>query len=398
MSRSAVAGEPTERVRAAAPQPTGAVEPVETDPGEAEEFLRLFHTERSDAGDFRTRWSQVRVEIARTGTYTHTPEELQFGAKVAWRNSSRCIGRLYWNSLQVRDHRSQRTPAGIYQALTDHLRISTNGGAIRPVVTVLPPLKPNGEGVRVHNEQLIRYAGWSRPDGSVVGDPGQAQFTAMARRMGWTGGSGSDFDLLPLVIEAPGHQPLLGDVPEELVLEVLITHPELPWFAELGMRWHAVPVISNMLLSIGGISYPAPFNGWYMGTEIGARNFADEDRYNLIPEVAKRLGLDTSREETLWRDRVLLELNRAVLHSFGEAGVTITDHHTESRRFLLHLKKEERAGRIVPADWTWIVPPMSSGITPVYHRYYDEADLLPNYLPDPRVTARQAGCPFGHGG
>ena len=33
---------------------------------------------------------------------------------------------------------------------------------------------------------------------------------------------------------------------------------------------------------IGGITYPtAPFNGWYMVTEIAVRNFTDTYRYNL---------------------------------------------------------------------------------------------------------------------
>jgi nitric-oxide synthase len=68
-----------------------------------------------------------------------------------------------------------------------------------------------------------------------------------------------------------------------------------------------------------------------------------------------------------------------VLWSFGRAGVKISDHHTESGRFLAHLRSEERAGRQVPADWTWIVPPMSGGITPVFHRYYHEADERPNF-------------------
>ena len=67
------------------------------------------------------------------------------------------------------------------------------------------------------------------------------------------------------------------------------------WFADLGLRWHAVPAISNLCLEIGGICYPAaPFNGWYMGTEIGARNLADVYRYDLVPVVADRLGLDTT--------------------------------------------------------------------------------------------------------
>jgi nitric-oxide synthase len=117
-----------------------------------------------------------------------------------------------------------------------------------------------------------------------------------------------------------------------------------------------------------------------MGTESGARNLADVERYDLLPAVAGRLGLDTADERALWRDRVLVELNLAVLHSFDTAGVTIADHHTESRRFLTHLAREERAGRSTPADWSWIVPPISGAATPVFHRYYHNADLRPNYV------------------
>jgi nitric-oxide synthase len=197
------------------------------------------------------------------------------------------------------------------------------------------------------------------------------------------------------VVQAPGEAPGLYDLPGDAVLEVPLTHPRLGWFAELGLRWCAVPVISNMCLEIGGICYPAaPFNGWYMGTEIGARNLADTDRYDQLPLIAERLGLDTSHERSLWRDIALVELNLAVLHSFQAAGVTITDHHTESHRFLTHLAREERAGRQCPADWSWIVPPISGSATPVFHRYYDEADMRPNYVRHPEAVALARGeCP-----
>ena len=38
-----------------------------------------------------------------------------------------------------------------------------------------------------------------------------------------------------------------------------------------------------MMLDLGGIEFTAiPFNGWYMGTEIG-RDLADINRYNKLP-------------------------------------------------------------------------------------------------------------------
>jgi Nitric oxide synthase, oxygenase domain len=42
-----------------------------------------------------------------------------------------------------------------------------------------------------------------------------------------------------------------------------------------------------MPLLVGGVFYPAaPFNGWYLNTEIRARNLADTDRYDQLPAIA----------------------------------------------------------------------------------------------------------------
>jgi nitric-oxide synthase len=374
------------------------------DPAEAEEFLGLFHREHPEAGPVGPRVREVRAEIAATGTYVHSGAELTFGARVAWRNASRCIGRLYWHSLLVLDRRNSTRADQIFQDLVAHLRVAGGGGPwsvdderagarrpgqIRPVISVFPPAEPGRPYPRVWNEQLIRYAGYRQPDGSVVGDPRYVEFTAAMQRLDWRG-KGESFDVLPIAVETPYDGVCLFDLPEDAVLEVVLEHPEYRWFAELGLRWHAVPAISNMRLSIGGVQYPlAPFNGWYMGTEIGARNLADPERYNLLPVIARKLGLDRSRESTLWRDRALVELNRAVLWSYERAGMKVTDHHTESRRFVAHLEREQRAGRPTPADWTWIVPPMSGATTPVYHRYYHEADQRPNFYLD--AVARDLG-------
>lgn len=344
----------------------------------AERFIELFC--RENGGDPEARSREVAREVAAGGAYTHTPEELAFGARVAWRNSSRCIGRLYWHALRVRDRRAVREAAEVARECVTHLRESTGRGRLRPTITVFAPDLPGRPGPRVLNEQLIRYAGYREEDGTTVGDPRNAALTELAEGLGWKGGGGR-FDVLPMVIQPGSGRPLLHDLPGDVVLEVPLEHPRHAWFAELGLRWHAVPVISDMCLEIGGICYPcAPFNGWYMGTEIGARNLADEDRYDQLPVIARRLGLDVATERTLWRDLALVELNVAVLYSFERAGVTMTDHHTEARRFMKHLEREERAGRSCPADWSWIVPPMSGAATPVFHRYYDESVLSPAYV------------------
>lgn len=354
---------------------------------EAEEFVRLCYAEEAaDPGQrLEDRLACVRVEIGETGTYRHTASELAFGARVAWRNAARCIGRLYWRGLRIRDRRRVTGAPAIAGECVAHLRAATRAGRIRPTVTVFAPDTPAAPGPRIHNEQLIRYAGYRLDDGSVLGDPRYAAFTEQVRRLGWRPPERrGSFDVLPLVIEAEPGKHRVFTLPADAVLEVPLTHPDHRWFTGLGLRWHAVPAISNMPLEIGGVRYPAaPFNGWYLGTEIGARNLADVDRYDMLPVIADLMGLKTDCERTLWRDRALVELTLAVHHSFEAAGVTFADHHTESQRFLTHLDREERAGRRCRADWSWIVPPLSGSQTPVFHRYYDAPDPgeRPAFLP-----------------
>ncbi|WP_367324969.1 nitric oxide synthase oxygenase [Streptomyces sp. HUAS ZL42] len=358
----------------------------------ATEFLTLHHTEEQ-LGDPARRIAAAHAEIADTGTYRHTRDELVFGARVAWRNANRCIGRLYWRSLHVRDLRDVCDARHVAEASAEHLREATRHGRIRAVITVFAPDEPGRPGPRIWNEQLVRYAGYTGPDGTVTGDPRNAGLTALALRLGWPGGPGTPFDVLPLLVQGAGDDtPGWFHLPDDAVLEVALTHPEYTWWRALGLRWHAVPALSNMCLEIGGICYPAaPFNGWYMGTEIGARNLADTDRYDLLPRIAAHLGLDTRSDRSLWKDRALVELNRSVLHSFDRAGVTVTDHHTESRRFLDHLGREERKGRRVGADWSWIVPPMSASATPVFHRTYETVERHPSYVHHPEARARARG-------
>jgi nitric oxide synthase oxygenase domain/subunit len=146
-----------------------------------------------------------------------------------------------------------------------------------------------------------------------------------------------------------------------------------------------------MYLEIGGVCYPAaPFNGWYMCTEIGSRNLGDSGRYAQLPVIAEHLGLSIANDRNLWKDKALTELNLAVLHSFSAAGVTVTDHHTESVRFLQHIAREEKHGRACPADWSWIVPPAASSATPVFHRYYQDFDQTPNFYRHPALTVPEA--------
>lgn len=80
----------------------------------------------------------------------------------------------------------------------------------------------------------------------------------------WHAGGEGRFDILPLVLQAsPTTTPEMFTIPQQYIAEVPILHPKHTWVAQLGLRWYAVPAVSNIELSIGGITYTAvPFNGW----------------------------------------------------------------------------------------------------------------------------------------
>ena len=366
----------------------------------ASTFLEQAYLELDKRDELPQRLAQVEQEISDTSTWTLTAEELTHGARMAWRNSNRCIGRLYWKTLKVIDSRALESPDEIFNALQHHIDYAYNGGDIRSVITIFRPRKPQEPtGPRIVNHQLVRFAGYRMPDGRITGDSSEVLLTEHCTKLGWKG-EGKQFDFLPHVIRWPGQPDSIRMPVMPSGMRVPILHPEYRWFEELGLQWYATPIISDMLLEIGGVEFTAaPFNGWYMGTEIGSRNLSDADRYNMLPEIARRMGIDTASYHSLWKDRAMLELNRAVLFSYEKAGVTIANHHDASEQFVHFERQEEKHGRKATADWVWITPPMSASATPVYHRLYDNTVTGPNFFYlDPCLGKLRfditPGCPF----
>jgi nitric-oxide synthase len=356
--------------------------PVKVDSGasafeEARAFLTQVFYENNVLGALPARLREVEAEIGRTGTYTQTYDELSYGCKIAWRNSVRCVGRVFWPAMKTIDVRHLRDETEIFNALVEHLRYCTNGGRIRCLTSFFAP-----KGLRVWNLRLVRYAGYRQSDGSILGDPSQVELTEQALALGWAGGGRdgkrSAFDLLPIIIQVEDRPPQLFELPEDAVLEVPIRHPKFRWFEELGLKWHAVSPFTGMGFDMGGVTYDlAPFNGWFMSAEIGARNFGDSFAYDMVPAIAEKMGLDMSSEATLWRDRALVELNYAVLHSYGRMGITLVDHHTIARKFMEHMATERAQGREVHADWAWVVPPLSGSQTPLFHLGFANTQYKP---------------------
>ncbi len=382
--------------------------PIHDRPAEARAFLQQCYGEQHLHEVLSPRLSEVEDHLQRDGDYHHSYDELAYGARLAWRNSTRCLGRHLWEDLDVRDRRDLESEEQMFAAIVEHIQAATNGGQLLSTITVFKP-----DGRRIWNPQFCRYAGYRQPDGSVLGDPMQQELTEALLAMGWNPGVWTRFDLLPIVIQLPGRQPRYFELPPDLILEVSISHPRYSWFSDLDLRWYALPAVSNLAFDCGGIQYTAaPFNGFYMGTEIGASNLADIDRYNQLPLIAAKLGLDTSSERTLWRDQCVVELNVAVLHSFEQAGVRMADHHTLTRSFMDFAASEHQFGRRVQVEPRYVVPPISASLTPTYHADFDGSQILkPNFFLQPDPWRNCGGnatdgiepepstvCPFHRGG
>lgn len=228
------------------------------------------------------------------------------------------------------------------------------------------------------NNTLIQYAGYSLANGQILGDPKNLTFTTRCQELGWIG-KGTAFDILPIVFFDKNGIECFYQFDNALIEEVPISHPTQTWFTDLQLKWYTLPIISNMRLEIGGISYPtAPFNGWYMLNEIATRNFGDSKRYNLLPQVAAKMQLD--KKNPLWKDKALLTLNEAVYHSFQKAGKTLVDHHTACEQFMKFVAMEQKEKRKVTGEWSWLIPPNAPSTTEVFHHEWNNKIVKPNFF------------------
>jgi nitric oxide synthase oxygenase domain/subunit len=250
---------------------------------EAYRFYRQVQVELEwNEQQFENRMCEVEQEIVVSQTYTQTSKEIEVGGRLAWRNSTKCIGRIAWNTLEVRDCRHITNSDMIFEQIEEHLRIATAGTKIQSVMTCFQPLKPGESiGSRFWSSQCVRYAGYrDATTGQVLGDSANVGLTEYleAKKLWMPQEPKSEFDILPLVLKQPNQQaPKIRHLAEDCVFEVLLEHPACSEFKTLGLRWTTIPAITNFKLNIGGVIYPnIPFNGWFVSTEIVS---ADRDTF-----------------------------------------------------------------------------------------------------------------------
>uniref|UniRef100_A0A8B9R6Y5 Nitric oxide synthase n=1 Tax=Astyanax mexicanus TaxID=7994 RepID=A0A8B9R6Y5_ASTMX len=319
----------------------------------ATDFINQYYTSIKRCGSKAhvDRLEEVKKEIETSGTYQLKDTELIYGAKHAWRNAARCVGRIQWSKLQVFDARDCTTAHGMFNYICNHIKYATNKGNLRYALEQFIALDFMDLGAFVLQAASYRQP----PVGSIC------------IQQGWKAPKGR-FDVLPLLLQANGNDPELFEIPDDLVLEVNITHPK-----ELhGMEsFIMAEQLHQNLISPNSVQSPG-----FTGVK------------QWCKEVATMMGLDTRKTSSLWKDQALVEINIAVLYSYQVSKVTIVDHHSATESFIKHMENEYRVRGGCPGDWVWIVPPMSGSITPVFHQEMLNYRLTPSfeYQPDPWNT------------
>eukprot|EP00581_Thalassiosira_minuscula_P018097 CAMPEP_0183714154 /NCGR_PEP_ID=MMETSP0737-20130205/8790_1 /TAXON_ID=385413 /ORGANISM="Thalassiosira miniscula, Strain CCMP1093" /LENGTH=1265 /DNA_ID=CAMNT_0025943059 /DNA_START=110 /DNA_END=3907 /DNA_ORIENTATION=+ len=364
---------------------------------EAKEFIDLYYHEREEEmkghAGFQSKEERIKSieeSIESTETYEHTYDEIQHGARVAWRNAPKCSNRKYWQNLKLIDCRDAQTNKEMYACCLQHLAKAMACGSAEAYISVFRPAAPGTDsGPRIWNDQLLSYAAYSNK-GDVTGDPKNLRFTQMLEeRFGWSGPPDEKkgtHDYLPLVIQAdPQGPPEMFELPLNCAPPVHIFHPKYPELSELNMKWYPTPAVCALDLTLGGILYTAvPFNGWYADTEV-LRDLIDEDRYNLMVPIAKALGLNTelkAGEPPYYKEEVSWILCKAIYHSFKTAKVAMIDHHTLIDMFWVWYNNEMVSRKYCPVNWKWVIPPMSSHTNGAYLGLSkaQEYTLKPAYL------------------
>ena len=177
------------------------------------------------------RLCQVKLEINKTGTYSHTSDEIQVGARLAWRNSAKCIGRIAWNTLEVRDRTHVNSPEAMMDELVDHFLAATAGTNIQSVMTVFRALTPDESwGPRFWTEQGVRYAAYKdEVTGEILGDGANLDFTEFIVKKGyWTPPEPrTQHDILPCIFKMPGiDTPIVHEFDPKYLYEAQIEHPD----------------------------------------------------------------------------------------------------------------------------------------------------------------------------
>jgi nitric oxide synthase oxygenase domain/subunit len=266
---------------------------------------------------------QLRRQIGPRGrTFTVLPHEMQFWVRYAWISADRCSGRQHALQHAVIRHRPEAvTATELLEAAVDHAVVAMSAAlAPQNTITVLgPPTAPGELGPMFATEQLVRFAGRRRPDGSWSGDGGYLDLTSWVARIDERlispspGHPDGSFDTLPMVAvgrpgdiaigTCPPHARHLVEIPWPQHPEEEPADPPVAGAREPFATWSAVPLQTNFALDIAGQRYCVLFSGWYVDEEIAA-NLLDPRRYDWLERVSLAIHGEEGRERMRHADRL----------------------------------------------------------------------------------------------
>ena len=217
---------------------------------EAFEYQVLYYKEQSSPPKAKEiRFREIESSIRSTGTYELTFDELQHGARVAWRNAPKCSNRSKWNELELLDMRIVGSNQEAFESILNMLEKSLTSMATKTYMTVFRQrLSGEKQGPRIWNTMLLRFAGYagmgSEETGGILGDPMDVDFTRMLiDQFGWVPPTPrTAFDPLPLLIQVNENEsPELFNIPSSYIPFVHIRHHDYPELDSLGLKWFPVP-------------------------------------------------------------------------------------------------------------------------------------------------------------
>ena len=134
----------------------------------------------------------------------------------------------------------------------------------------------------------------------------------------------------------------------------MVWHPHfIRWHS---YRWHCISLRPLQWVVHGNWNWCEKFSRWI--------------RYNTLPKIAELFKLETKTNRSLWRDRALVELNRAVSTALT-VPVFELEINSLTRQFEKFCEAEAKVQCPITGDWSWLVPPISASQTPTFSQEFD---------------------------
>ena len=128
------------------------------------------------------RWSEVEFSINKFEYFELTLQELKHAVQYAWRNATKCVGKIWWETLTLRDCRYIQSVEEMFETICEHLKKSINNGRIKNTISVFPQKKTGQPDLfRIWNRNILMYAGYQDYDNdSFIGNKSNIGFTEVS--------------------------------------------------------------------------------------------------------------------------------------------------------------------------------------------------------------------------